>query len=536
MCQAVMYGEKHEFGVQEPYFTGAILKDYALIQNAFGDDGGYGEGYGYYNFTMLSFSKSLPALENVYKIDLSEKINGSYKELLWAGLIKDKKIFYFGDSGGDLQPLTNWAWLLPKYEDPLLGWFYNYMKNGETLMDVLYETENVPQKDPFHENPDKVFRDIGTTVFKSGWEPSDFVFVMRSGPFINHQHLDQGSFWLYDNGTTFIGERHGSSYYRQLTYQSHYIQPIAHSTILIDKNPQSQRTGDHFGFAEGFEDYAYLTHYLDGKNTAFSSGEVGKLYWGKVKQITRNVLYLKPRMLIMIDEIIPAEQDVEVSLLYQTHHLPDIKAGNKFSTITKDNNVLYIYHIAPEKLDVQAQEIIHFNGTLLNENPLIREGYLSVTAKTVGQPMTMANILIPAHGNQPEIDIKKYDHFYKGMVNGRILAFRNNQSIIYQTDGITTDALALSWDEGSLFAAKCTRVQRGEQVVLESNIPLLCEISNKEIKYFIAEVGKVKLGVIKKPLEVLLGNNIIPFNYHPEDQTISINLPAGEGIVQIQYE
>ena len=535
MCQAVMYGEKHEFGVQEPYFTGAILKEYALIQNAFGDDGGYGEGYGYYNFTMLSFSKSLPVLENVFKIDLSEKVNHSYEELIWAGVIKKKKTFYFGDSAGDLHPLTNWAWLLPKYKDPLLGWFYNYMKNGETLMDVIYETKNVPQQDPFNENPDKVFRDIGTTVFKNGWEIDDFVFVMRIGPFINHQHLDQGTFWLYDNGKTFIGERHGSSYYKQLTYQSHYIQPISHSTILIDKNPQSQRTGDQFGFAEGFNDYAYLTHYLDGNNTAFSSGEIGKLYWGKVKRITRNVLYLKPSTILMLDEITPADQDVDVSLLYQTHYLQDIKAGKEFSTISIDDNVLYIYHVTPQESKAQAEEIIHFYGTLLNEKPLIREGYLSVTAKTAGKPLVMANVLIPSHGITPEINLKHYDNYYKGTVNGRMLAFRENQPTLYQTDGITSDALVISWGDKNIFAAKCTRIRREGRLLLESKMPLTCEISDEGIKYYLSESAKIKLGVNKKPLQVLLGDKIVPFTYHPEDHTIGVDLPAGEGFVQTRY-
>ncbi|MBT4482766.1 MAG: hypothetical protein HOC71_03710, partial [Candidatus Latescibacteria bacterium] len=177
MCQAAMYGDGSDVKQMEPYFTGAIFKDYELIQKTLDRDGAYGEGYGYYNFSMDSWSESLPAVENVFKVDMSGRLNGSYKELIWAGLVKEKKNFYFGDSGGGLGPLTNWAWLLPKYRDPLLGWFYNFMKRSETFMDVLYETEDVPRDDPFDENPVKIFRDVGTTVFKSGWEPDDFVFV-----------------------------------------------------------------------------------------------------------------------------------------------------------------------------------------------------------------------------------------------------------------------------------------------------------------------------------------------------------------------
>ena len=75
----------------EPYFTGAILKDYELIQNTRDRDGAYGEGYGYYNFSMDSWSERLPAVENVFNVDLSERLNGSYKELVWASNIKENQ-------------------------------------------------------------------------------------------------------------------------------------------------------------------------------------------------------------------------------------------------------------------------------------------------------------------------------------------------------------------------------------------------------------------------------------------------------------
>ncbi|MEN8228855.1 MAG: heparinase II/III family protein, partial [Bacteroidota bacterium] len=290
MCQAAMYGDDNSMQ-PEPYFTGAVLKAYDMVQKSIGSDGAYGEGYGYYNFTMSSLAKSLPAMDNVFDIDMSEKIRGSYKELIWAGNIKNKKAYYFGDSRGELGPLTHWAWLLAKHKDPLLGWFYNHLKGDETMMDVLYETGDVPAEDPFDENPVKFFRNVGTTVFKSGWEKDDFIFVMRTGAFYNHQHLDQGSFWLADRGSRFIEERHGSTYYLDPYYQSWYTQPVAHSTILIDHNHQSQRVGDPLVFADGFHDHAFLYHYLNGTDAAFSSGDIGKLYWGKVKQIRRNVLY-----------------------------------------------------------------------------------------------------------------------------------------------------------------------------------------------------------------------------------------------------
>lgn len=535
MCQAVMYGDDPNYQDMEPYFTGAIVKDYGLIQTVIDRDGAYGEGYGYYNFSMLSWSKSLPAVENVFKIDLSNKIHRSYLELIWAGMIKEKKFFYFGDSNGDLGPITNWAWLLPKYKDPLLGWLYNFLKKDETFMDVLYETKDVPQQNPFNENPVKVFRDVGTTVFKSGWEKDDFVFVMRTGPFINHQHLDQGSFWLADKGTPFIEERKGETYYEQMLYQSQYIQPIAHSTILIDNNLQSQRTGDPLVFAEGFDDYAFINHFLDGKNSAFSSGDIGRLYWGKIKEMTRNVLYIKPGTLLMLDVITPAERDVDVSLLYQTHYLNDITANQKVSTITKGDNTLHILHVAPDNLDIKAREIPHFYYTLLHEKQLIKEGCLSITARTTGKPLVMANILTTSKDEKPDITIYQDNGFFNGTVNGVLYAFTTKPGMIYATAGLTTDALAVTGDNFYIFVALCTSLKKDGNMLIKSKLPLTCEISENKIKYYHCMQEEVFIGARNKPEIIIInGKQINDFVYDTVNNGINVVLPAGEGMVEIK--
>jgi len=532
MCQAAMYGDGLDVEQMEPYFTGALFKDHELIQKTLDREGAYGEGYGYYSFSMLSWSKSLPAVENVFKIDLSGKLNGSYKELIWAGIVKNKKYFYFGDSSGSLGRLTNWAWLLPKYRDPLLGWFYSFMKSGETFMDALYETEDVPRDDPFDEKPVKLFRDVGTTVFKSGWEPDDFVFVMRTGPFINHQHLDQGTFWLADGGSTFIEERHGSTYYEDPIYQPWYTQPVAHSTILIDRNHQSQRVGDLLWHVDGFNDYAFVTHFLDGGKAAFSSGNIGRLYWGKVKSIERNVLYLKPNTVLMIDTVVPAERDADVSLLYQTTYLNDINADNRLSTITKGKNKLYIRHLYPEYLEVKTVETPHYLYTLRNQKPLKREGMLTVTARTDGVPLVVGNILTTSGGTEPEIMRNDGDGCVYGTVNGIRYVFTTRPGYIYEADEITTDALALTADGSQIFAAMCTELRSQGNLLIKAEKPVTCEISPDGIKYYHCNKGEVALGVKALPVSITVnGKKVSSFNYDSERSVIILTLPAGEGMV-----
>jgi len=538
MCQAAVFGDRPETEMSEPYLTGAMFKEYALIQSGFGSDGGYGEPNGYYTFTMDGLSEALPAIDNVFGIDMSSKIHRSYTELIWAGNIKKKYTYYYGKSSGELRPLTNWAWLLPKYKDPLLGWFYNYMKSGETLMDAIYDTENVPQESPFNENPVRVFKDLGTTVFKSGWDEDDFIFVMRTGPFYNHQFMDQGSFWLSDRGSLFIERRHGSTetYIGAMLYEPWYIQPVSHSTILIDNNHQSQRTGDVLNFAAGFEDYASITHFLDGSHAAFSSGDIGKLYWGKVQSMQRNVLYIKPGTLLMLDTVTPADRDVDVTLLYQTLRLEDITAGGSESSISKDGFTLHIKHLYPEHIKVESVETPHYFYTLLREKPLEREGMLTVSARTDGVPLIMANMLTSTSdgdGAGHGIVYEKGNGFVRGEAKGVPFAFSTRPQSLYEFDGIHTDALAMTLHGDDKFAALCTRIEKDGSLLLESEEPVTCEISSARLKYFLCRDSIVSFHAGGKPRKVTVnGKKTHRFTYDTVKRTVTLKLPAGEGCVE----
>ena len=535
MCQAAMYNDGDDANRMEPYFTGVILKDYDLIQKVVDSDGAYCEGYFYYNFSMMSWSKSLTAVENVFNIDMSGKLHRSYMDIIWSGIIKNKKYFYFGDyygdTGGDLKPLNWWAWFLGKNKDPLLAWLYHFLKEGETLEDVLYEVEDIPRSDPFNENPVKVFRDVGTTVFKSGWEPEDFVFVMRTGAFYNHEQLDQGTFWLSDRGQRFIEERYGNHYYDDPLYQPWYIQPIAHSTILIDHNHQSQRVGDPLDFAGGFHDHAFVYHFLDGQHAAFSSGDIGRLYMDKVKSIRRNVLYLKPRTIIMLNTVEPDKRDVDVTLLYQTKHLKDIQAGEHASKITKNGDTLYIQHMYPEHKNVSSVETPHYLNTFKKEKPLVKEGMLTVTARTKSAPLVMAEILTTTSGEKPDVTTETGDGFVTGFSGTIPFAFSTRLNSIYEAGGIKTDAMAVTWSNDCVFAALCTTLEKDGILFIQSEEPVTCEISRNTIKYYLAQESEIKFGVQTKPSEVSANDCVAPFGFDAERNLVTLKLSSGEGTI-----
>jgi len=530
MCMASIYGDGDE--TMEPYFSGAIFKLWDLIVAVHGRDGSYGEGFSYNSYTNYTLQENLPSLENVFGIDLHGPLNGAWSEAVWSGFIKNKRTFDFGDSHQNVTGLWRWTWLVPKFNDPLLSWLHDYCQTSPTFFDALYQPDSVPKRDPFGENPVRVFRDVGTTVFKSGWDTDDFVFVMRTGPFYNHQHIDQGTFWLADRGQEFIIERHGSDYYDDQYYQSWYTQPVGHSTILIDNNHQSQRVGDHLAMAEGFHDHAFIAHFLDGENAAFTRGDIGRLYWGKVKSMQRNVLYLKPRTLIMLDTVEPADKDADVTLLYQTAHLDDITAGNAMSSIAKDGATLVIRHLAPGKRRVEAVETPHYLDTLLNEKPLVREGMLTVSARTSGAPLVVANILTTTPGGQPDIEATEGKGFVEGTADGRPFVFSTSPGAVYEAVDMATDALAVTNSGGTIFAAMCTVMRSGSALVIESDAPVTFERTGNTMKYYRCTAGTTAIGAPSKPGAVTVnGASVKNWRWDNERKAVVLELPEGEGTV-----
>lgn len=534
MNMAAMYDDGPETENMEPYFTGAMIKFYEFIKRVTDSkDGAWGEGKDYNNYSFSNMSYSVPSLRNVFNIDVTAPLVGTYNEYIWGGLIKDKQWFEFGDSGGPIGPASSWAFLLSMRKEPRLSWYYNYLKEKENLEDVYFDTKNIPQDSPFDENPVKVFHEIGTTVFKSGWEKDDMSFVMRTGPFYNHQHLDQGSFWLADRGVTFIEERHlkNSNYYDDPLYQPWLIQPVGHSTILIDGNHQSQRAGDHKGFAPGFDDYAFIAGFLDGKDASFSSGDIGRLYWDKVKSLRRNVLFIKPRTLLMLDVAEPGNKDAAVSLLYQTLELDNITADKHLSKIKKQGVTLNLMHLAPEIVETKAVETPHYLKTLQTVKPLKREGMLTVTASTNGGPLVMANLLTTTTSGVPDVKTEKGKGFISGISSGKKFAFSTQPGTVYKVENIETDAVAITWSSDRNFVAMA-KLFRNEAFALESDTPITFELSADGLKYYHSKAGNLRVSAAAKPSSVKLNGVLIKnFVYDKLNKLVVIEVPAGEGVI-----
>ena len=99
-----------------------------------------------------------------------------------------------------------------------------------------------------------------------------------------------------------------------------------------------------------------------------------------------------------------------------------------------------------------------------------------------------------------------------------------------------TDAYAITGEGKLIFAAMCKKLLQDGRLLFESEDPVTFEISPEGIKYYHCQEGKVSLGVSSKPASVTLnGEKVTSFEYDAERKTITLTLPAGEGMVKNNF-
>jgi hypothetical protein len=550
---ASLYGDDAAAGDLEPWLTGFILKLDLYLRTVFGADGSYGEGFRYYNFAMQSLGRSLPALDDVFRVDLSGPVRTSYLETLWASQPRRNRAFSFGDTesylkkeaqawwiGTENGPMNNWAWLLSRTRDPYLAWLYGTLKEFDTLQEVVFPAEDVPASDPAGLGTVKFFREVGTAVFRSGWSDDDFLFVFRSGPFYNHQHLDQGSFFLVDRGEVFLEERYDGEhrYYDDPLYRTHAIQPVSHNTLLLDGNPQSQRVGDPAGFAAGLADHARLARALDAGAFALATGDLTAVYGEAVRRVRRHVVFLKPRTILLVDEVETSGSDADVSLLFNAVWKKDWRLEDAGSLVAKGARTLRLVPLGPQDLRREVVEDPHFLYQYAAK-PLVPRGHLRVTGRTANGRFVAAHLLgtglapganpLPAGRSSDGVYIARVHTEAGGEVDIAVAAGGRARLGSVETDALI---LARSPEGEILLVEGRTLLEDGTETLsltAAGSVALVREAGQIRLVFDAPAGTRAEVRVKTRPESVRIGGRAVDAAWNPARNAVAFVLPAGRG-------
>ncbi len=412
--QGYLPDELSEFGLMangEPYFSGLAEKFLTHSLATFKSDGGYGEGYGYQNFTMSTAGPALAALNEIFGVEtLSEElnINRAYLYPLYISHNDTKSLLDMGDSSDSRSSSTNWAWFTKHHKDPVLKWFYD-QSPGSDFSDFLWLDDSLQSESAESLPPNRVFREKGNVVLRTGWTDDDIIFNFRAGPNYNHTHIDQGTFRLWGYGEELAAEAGPGGYYTDPYYWSLTIQSAGHNTVLIDDNPESQEIGDFANETVAFNNHARLERALITPSASMLRAELGMLYRGLLDRFSRTVYFTQSHCLVFWDRILSSGDKHHYQWQMFPPDLRKLQIDKTKAVYTGENAQLMAHVLSPSHPTLKLKNLPASQYALnkFPKSPFPPRGVLQVTHEEPVGDQDFLVVLVPSRiGGEEQPQLK----------------------------------------------------------------------------------------------------------------------------------
>ena len=318
-----------------------------------GDDGGWSEGVNYGLWSVGGHMERWEVIRTALGIDLFRKpwyANTPWWRFYCMGPFP--KTSWFGDGHpsrpNDSGLMDAFASLL---EDPYLRWYADSASPTQPAPTPqrLLRHRAVDPRPPVDIAQARAFHDVGWAFLHSDMsDPQGVTLGFKSSPHgsYSHSHADQNSFVLHAYGKSMAidagyYESYGSPHHSRFTRQT-----LSHNAILVDG--QGQRAADITSTGE-------ITGFVHGPGVDFVAGQAAEAYGDAVKSWERRVLFLRPDLFVVVDDIDMAEPKT-VQWLLHTAERPVIDEERQTIRTTGDGPFLHTQLVRPHGLTFSVSD------------------------------------------------------------------------------------------------------------------------------------------------------------------------------------
>ncbi|MGC8795064.1 MAG: DUF4962 domain-containing protein, partial [Bryobacteraceae bacterium] len=271
-------------------------------------DGGWAEGISYalsYNTLYLPAIEALRAATgfDLYRKPIFNRVRRFF--LYCTSPIAEQRPF--GDGSDRPVPGPAGAVLMlhhgRRLKDPACVWWARQAGGlaegvADPLVAVLTE-DDVAAQPPGDLPAAAVFRGIGWAALHSALDrpEQDTLFLFKSSPYgsVSHSHADQNSFAIFKGGRAlaiasgYYGPAYGMPHHAEWTRQTK-----ANNCVLVNGEGQIVRSQRARGRIVAFRRQQALT---------YVAGDATEAYGGRLKRFLRHVLFLRPGLIALLDEL-----------------------------------------------------------------------------------------------------------------------------------------------------------------------------------------------------------------------------------------
>ncbi|TYP73085.1 DUF4962 domain-containing protein [Paenibacillus methanolicus] len=468
-----------------------------------GEDGGWGNGEAYWQWSSLSnkqFIDTLYAATGFSIYDKAYNRNESWYALYMLPF--GQKTGVFGDGADDIQrgavhaSMTRNAQM---QQNQVMQWFaqqYNY--DYGNYITYLYEDGDLPARPPVEMPTAKYFDQLGAVAMHSSLlDPKRISMFFKSSPYgsYNHSHADQNGIQIKAFGEDLTVDGGFYDDYNSDHFQKYAKQTFAHNAITYD-DKQGQKIFDMkaSGKITGFATNKDFDAAVGDATTAYNTGGGTGLDLAR-----RSVIYVKPGAFVVVDNL-NAKESGGSSFEYWLHADKSLELDGDQSgaTITKNNAALKMRLYYPGLTASKTGQYLDANGTewLPGGTYAGRTRLHAKFATPKTEAATIVSSYVPYEvGSSPQSIVSEDHETYRKLhfADGTDVYVRTAHSGVVDAGDIQFDGIAATVKGDSILLVGGTQLAIDGVTRISSTQPATVALSGDELSITGTQEAKVSL-------------------------------------------
>jgi hypothetical protein len=271
----------------------------------------------------------------------------------------------------------------------------------------------------------------GFYTMRTGWDKDALYMVMKAGPYgAAHQNEDKLNFELYAYNELFFVDPGYYIYNANSPWRKYYISSLAHNTVVPDGLTQYRRNESHLWVNKEPNDAIWISEegydFVSGKYDSgygdfmhlFEKHSQQKLYISH----QRDVLFIKPELWLIIDWMVPKDEDEHTyDALFQS--LLPISLDERGFTVLGQRASLELLPIPSGSLKlevIQGQLEPIRRGWIYSANKKNEELPTAVVSQRTSGPACQAYFLVPSKRSPRKAQVERISTDGDMIISGRL--------------------------------------------------------------------------------------------------------------------
>lgn len=330
----------------EPALSSTIVSD-ALssmprAMATYAPDGGWPEGYGYWEYATKYAVLAMAAMQSALGTDFGLSDSPGFSQTGFFRIYMTGptgKNFNFSDGGSGVGAFAESFWLAKRFRQPLFAWSaLRWGKTHDPLALFWYEpAEATPDSAQLPKSA--IFRGAGAVLMRSSWSDPNALFLGFKGGdnAANHSHLDLGSFVLDALGVRWF-ELLGSDdydlpgYFGKQRFTYYRLATAGQNTLVIDGANQDTKAK------------APLTEFLTNPQP-YAAADLTAAYAPAASHVERSVQIEDDGRAATIQDTV--RTNGPASVVWQAHTQAAITLDGQRATLSLNGKTLYAQILLP---------------------------------------------------------------------------------------------------------------------------------------------------------------------------------------------